>query len=57
MAEYDMEIEQQPGMGTVGEADDELFAENDYGASEEQGDLMEIDDVPVSQEDAWAVIS
>ncbi len=56
MAEYDMEIEQQPGMG-IGGNGDELFAENDYGASEEQGDLMEIDDVPVSQEDAWAVIS
>lgn len=28
---------------------------NDYGA--EEGNGMDIDDVPVTQEDAWAVIS
>jgi len=51
MAEYDIIDQQQPGI----EGDGELF--NDYGASEAQDDLMEIDDVPVTQEDAWAVIS
>jgi hypothetical protein len=57
MAEYDIQ-EEQPGVD--GEGDGELFDENynQYGASEEQGgELMEIDDIPVSQEDAWAVIS
>lgn len=54
MAEYDIINQQQPGI--VGEGDGDLFA-NDYGASEAQDELMEIDDVPVSQEDAWAVIS
>ncbi len=52
MAEYDIINQQQ--LGIVG--DGELFT-NDYGASEAQDELMEIDDVPVSQEDAWAVIS
>jgi len=48
----------QPAYGE--EPDQDLFGDevnegyNDYGASEEQGD---VDDVPVTQEDAWAVIS
>lgn len=48
----------QPAYGE--DQDQDLFGDeanegyNDYGASEEQGD---IDDVPVTQEDAWAVIS
>ena len=62
MAEYDIEQQsqqqQQAGVGGE-EGDGELFTDsyNDYGASEEQDELMDIDDVPVSQEDAWAVIS
>jgi len=51
MADYGVE----PATGE----DQELYEEdnqqyNDYGAEEQP---MDMDDVPVSQEDAWAVIS
>ncbi len=53
MAEYELEHE---GNGVD---DGQIYGEsyNDYGASEEQADLMDLDSVAVSQEDAWAVIS
>jgi len=44
----DMEISEE-----VGEASNGYY--NSYGESQDQA--MDIDDIPVSQEDAWAVIS
>lgn len=58
MADYGVEVPmdyQQNG----GAEDEVMYNEeqqyNDYGA--EEGNAMDIDDVPVTQEDAWAVIS
>ena len=59
MAEYE---EHDPAYGGMEVEGDEMGGldqsnghYNEYGASDEQG--MDIDDVPVTQEDAWAVIS
>ena len=54
MAEYDIDHEANGGLGE-GELYNESY--NDYGASGEQDELMDLDSVAVSQEDAWAVIS
>jgi len=61
MADYGVEVDTTQNNG--GEDDEVLYGDdhqqqqqyNDFGAEEENP--MDVDDVPVTQEDAWAVIS